>query len=176
MAGFDTSSLRVLGSVGEPIAPEVWKWYSDFMGNDKAYITDVSSGPLHLIVIYDCILTACYFQTYWQTETGSHIIAAMAGVTPMKPGSASLPCFGIDAAIIDPVSGKELEGCSVEGVLAIKQPWPSMARTIRGDHRRYTESYLDVYKGYYVREYSQISRTSRMLLMSFKVHRRRRVS
>ncbi|GFN15387.1 acetate--CoA ligase [Aspergillus tubingensis] len=127
VAGFDTSSLRVLGSVGEPIAPEVWKWYSDFMGNAKAYITD----------------------TYWQTETGSHIIAAMAGVTPMKPGCASLPCFGIDAAIIDPVSGKELEGYPVEGVLAIKQPWPSMARTIRGDHRRYMESYLDVYKGYY---------------------------
>ena len=70
----------------------------------------------------------------------------------MKPGSATLPCFGIDLAIIDPVSGEELTGNSVEGVLAIKQPWPSMARTIRANHDRYMDSYLNIYKGYYVCE------------------------
>ncbi|PYI16622.1 acetyl-coenzyme A synthetase [Aspergillus violaceofuscus CBS 115571] len=127
VAGFDTSHLRVLGSVGEPIAPEIWKWYYEVMGKGEACVTD----------------------TYWQTETGSHIIASLAGVTPMKPGSASLPMFGIDFAIIDPVSGEELTGNEVEGVLAIKQPWPSMARTIRNSHDRFTETYFNVYRGYY---------------------------
>jgi len=89
-------------------------------------------------------------ETYWQTETGSHIITPLAGVTPTKPGSASLPFFGIEAAIIDPVSGEELHGNDVEGVLAIKQPWPSMARTVWGAHKRYMDTYLNVYKGYYV--------------------------
>lgn len=68
----------------------------------------------------------------------------------MKPGSASLPCFRIELAIVDPVTGKELKGSSVEGVLAIKKPWPSMARTIRGNHDRYMDSYFNIYKGYYV--------------------------
>lgn len=75
----------------------------------------------------------------------------MAGVTPTKPGSASLPFFGIEPAIIDPVSGEEIKGNDVEGVLAIKQPWPSMARTVWGAHKRYMDTYLNVYKGYYVR-------------------------
>lgn len=97
------------------------------------------------------LLTLIYFQTYWQTETGSHIVAGLAGVTPMKPGSASLPCFGIEPVIIDPMSGVELKGNSVEGVLAIKQPWPSMARTIRENHDRYMDNYFNVYNGYYVR-------------------------
>ncbi|KAJ5097071.1 acetyl-coenzyme A synthetase [Penicillium angulare] len=127
ISGANIMSLRVLGSVGEPISPEIWRWYHDFMGDEQAVITD----------------------TYWQTETGSHIIAACAGVTPMKPGSASLPCFGIDLAIIDPVKGEELRGNSVEGVLGIKHPWPSMARTIRGSHDRYMDTYFNVYKGYY---------------------------
>ena len=74
----------------------------------------------------------------------------MGGVTPTKPGSASLPFFGIEPAIIDPVSGEEIHGNDVEGVLAFKQPWPSMARTVWGAHRRYMETYLNVYKGYYV--------------------------
>src|SRR4051812_9000562 len=90
-------------------------------------------------------------QTYWQTETGSHVITPLAGVTPTKPGSASLPFFGIDPAIIDPVSGKEIEGNDVEGVLAFRKPWPSMARTVWGAHKRYMETYLTVYPGYYVR-------------------------
>ncbi|AOW06729.1 hypothetical protein B0I72DRAFT_82454 [Yarrowia lipolytica] len=123
----DLSSLRTLGSVGEPIAPDVWQWYNDNIGRGKAHICD----------------------TYWQTETGSHIIAPMAGVTPTKPGSASLPVFGIDPVIIDPVSGEELKGNNVEGVLALRSPWPSMARTVWNTHERYMETYLRPYPGYY---------------------------
>lgn len=77
----------------------------------------------------------------------------MGGVTPTKPGSASLPFFGIEPAIIDPVSGAEITGNDVEGVLAIKQPWPSMARTVWGAHKRYMDTYLNVYKGYYVSDF-----------------------
>ncbi|KAL1959300.1 hypothetical protein VTO42DRAFT_2487 [Malbranchea cinnamomea] len=119
--------LRVLGSVGEPIAAEVWKWYFEVVGKEQAQVID----------------------TYWQTETGSHVITPLAGVTPTKPGSASLPSFGIEPAIIDPVSGEEIQGNDVEGVLAIKKPWPSMARTVWGAHNRYMDTYLNVYKGYY---------------------------
>jgi acetyl-CoA synthetase len=119
--------LRVLGSVGEPIAAEVWKWYFEVVGREEAQIVD----------------------TYWQTETGSNIITPLAGVTPTKPGSASLPFFGIEPAIIDPVSGEEIHGNDVEGVLAIKQAWPSMTRTVWGAHKRYMDTYLNVYKGYY---------------------------
>ncbi|KAI2632078.1 acetate-CoA ligase [Hypoxylon sp. NC1633] len=119
--------LRVLGSVGEPIAAEVWKWYFEVVGKEEAQIVD----------------------TYWQTETGSNVITPLAGVTPTKPGSASLPFFGIEPAIIDPVSGEEIHGNDVEGVLAFKQPWPSMARTVWGAHRRYMDTYLNVYPGYY---------------------------
>lgn len=121
------SSLRVLGSVGEPIAEEVWKWYHEVVGRQDCHVVD----------------------TYWQTETGSHVIAPIGGCTPTKPGSASLPFFGIEPVIVDPISGKELTGNDVEGVLAIKQPWPSMARTVWGSHQRYLDTYLNVYKGYY---------------------------
>ncbi|KAL2684512.1 hypothetical protein Neosp_005590 [[Neocosmospora] mangrovei] len=123
----DTSSLRVLGSVGEPIAPEIWKWYFDTIGKGECHVVD----------------------TYWQTETGSHAVTPLAGVTPTKPGSACLPFFGIDTVLIDPVSGEEIHGNGVEGVLAFKSSWPSMARTVYGDHQRFQETYLDVYKGYY---------------------------
>nr|BAJ83612.1 acetyl CoA synthetase [Neurospora crassa] len=119
--------LRVLGSVGEPIAAEVWKWYYDVVGKGRAQICD----------------------TYWQTETGSNVITPLAGVTPTKPGSASFPFFGIEPALVDPVTGEEIHGNDVEGVLAFKQPWPSMARTVWGAHKRYMETYLHVYKGYY---------------------------
>ena len=78
------------------------------------------------------------------------MITPLAGVTPTKPGSASLPFFGIEPAIIDPVSGEEIHGNDVEGVLAFKQAWPSMARTVWGAHKRYMDTYLNVYKGYYV--------------------------
>lgn len=123
----DLSTLRTLGSVGEPIAPDVWEWYNDNIGKGKAHICD----------------------TYWQTETGSHIISPMAGVTHTKPGSASFPVFGIDPVIIDPVSGEELKGNDVEGVLAIRSPWPSMARTVWNSHKRYMDTYLNPYPGYY---------------------------
>lgn len=123
----DTKSLRVLGSVGEPIAPEVWKWYYNTVGKGNCHIVD----------------------TYWQTETGSHAITPLAGVTPTKPGSASLPFFGIDTVLIDPVSGEEIHDNEVEGVLAFRRPWPSMARTVWGDHQRYEDTYFNVYKGYY---------------------------
>lgn len=123
----DLSSLRTLGSVGEPIAAEIWEWYNEHIGNNNCHISD----------------------TYWQTETGSHIIAPLAGVTAMKPGSATLPFFGIDLAIIDPVSGEEIKGNDVEGVLAIRKPWPSIARTVYNSHHRYLETYLKPYHGFY---------------------------
>ncbi|POS84896.1 acetyl-coenzyme A synthetase-like protein 1, partial [Erysiphe pulchra] len=119
--------LRVLGSVGEPIAAEVWKWYYEVVGNKEAQIVD----------------------TYWQTETGSHVIAPLAGVTPTKPGSATLPFFGIEPGIIDGVSGKEILDPDVEGNLVFKKPWPSMARTVWGAHNRYMNTYLRMFEGYY---------------------------
>jgi acetyl-CoA synthetase len=129
------SKLRVLGSVGEPIAAEVWKWYFETIGKEEAHIVD----------------------TYWQTETGSHVITPLAGITHTKPGSASFPFFGIDPVLIDPVSGEVIEGNDVEGVLAFRQPWPSMTRTVWGAHKRYMDTYLNVYKGYYVSRRSEIS-------------------
>ena len=124
---YNISSLRVLGSVGEPIAPDLWEWYNEKIGNENCVICD----------------------TMWQTESGSHLIAPLAGAFPTKPGSATLPFFGINAAIIDPVNGQELTGNDVEGVLAIKSPWPSMARSVWNDHQRYMETYLKPYPGFY---------------------------
>lgn len=124
---YDLSSLRTLGSVGEPIAAEVWHWYNDNIGRGKAHIVD----------------------TYWQTESGSHLLTPLAGVTPTKPGSASFPFFGIDAKILDPVSGEELSGNDVEGVLAIKSSWPSITRGIYNDYDRFIDTYLKPYKNYY---------------------------
>jgi len=123
----EMKDLRVLASVGEPIAGEVWKWYHKIPGKGDCHVID----------------------TYWQTETGSHVITPLAGVTSSKPGSASLPFFGIEPAIIHPVTGKELHDNNVEGVLAFKKAWPSMARTVWGDHKRYKQTYLKPYKGYY---------------------------
>ncbi len=123
----DLSSLRTLGSVGEPMSHEVWQWYFDKIGEKKCHICD----------------------TYWQTETGSHIIAPLAGVTPMKPSSATLPLFGIDLVIIDPVSGKEIKGNDVEGVLGIRSSWPSMARSVWNAHDRYMDTYFNPYPGFY---------------------------
>ncbi|KAH3674832.1 hypothetical protein WICMUC_003035 [Wickerhamomyces mucosus] len=124
---YDLSSLRTLGSVGEPIAPDLWEWYNERIGKGKSVISD----------------------TFWQTESGSHLIAPLAGATPTKPGSATLPFFGIDAAIIDPVTGEELKGNDVAGVLAIKSSWPSIARSVWNNHSRYIETYLKPYPGYY---------------------------
>ncbi|EUC34583.1 hypothetical protein COCCADRAFT_4107 [Bipolaris zeicola 26-R-13] len=112
------SKVRVLGSIGEPIAPEVWLWY--------------------------------YESTYFQTETGCHALAPLAGVTPTKPGCASVPFFGIDPVLLDPFTGSEIVGCNKEGYLAFRQPWPSMARSVWGDHSRFIETYFSQYKGYYL--------------------------
>lgn len=124
---YKLDSLRVLGSVGEPIAAEVWQWYNDHIGRGNAHIVD----------------------TYWQTESGSHLLTPLSGVTPTKPGSASLPFFGIDARILDPVTGEELVEDGVEGVLAIKNAWPSIARGIFNDYNRFIDTYLGAYPGYY---------------------------
>lgn len=124
---YDLSSLRVLGSVGEPINPEAWKWYFENAGNGKCSIVD----------------------TYWQTETGGHIATNLPGAGPMKPSSCSGPFYGIQFSVLEAATGKELHGNNVEGVLAIKAPWPGMARTVFGDHERYLNTYLNPYKGYY---------------------------
>ncbi|KAK5988789.1 Acetyl-coenzyme A synthetase [Cladobotryum mycophilum] len=126
--------LRVVGSVGEPIAAEVWKWYYSVVGNEEAHVVDIINQTV---------------QTYFQTETGSHVLSPLGGITPTKPGSATLPFLGIEPAILDPISGEELQGNDVEGVLAFKHPWPSMARTVYGDHERFMDTYYNVYKGYY---------------------------
>ncbi|KAJ1728823.1 acetyl-coenzyme A synthetase 2 [Coemansia biformis] len=123
----DLSSLRVIGSVGEPINPDAWTWYNEIVGGSRCAVVD----------------------TYWQTETGSHVITPLPGATPAKPGSATFPFFGVELAILDPTTGAELEGNDVSGVLAIKRPWPSMARTIAGDHKRFLDTYLNPYPGYY---------------------------
>ncbi|CAI5759058.1 unnamed protein product [Candida verbasci] len=124
---YDLSSLRVLGSVGEPIAAEVWHWYNDNIGRGQAHIVD----------------------TYWQTESGSHLLTPLAGITPTKPGSASLPFFGIEPKILDPTTGEELTENNVEGVLAIKNAWPSITRGIYNDYNRFIDTYLAPYKNYY---------------------------
>ena len=123
---YDRSSLRVLGSVGEPINPESWNWYYSVVGNNHCNIVD----------------------TWWQTETGGIMITPLPGATPVKPGSATFPFFGVNPVVLDD-QGKELEGNDVSGLLAIKTPWPSMARTIYGDHERYMQTYLSPFKGYY---------------------------
>lgn len=124
---YDLSSLKVLGTVGEPINPEAWRWYYDVIGRKSCTIVD----------------------TYWQTETGGHLCTNIPGVTPMKPGSCAFPMYGIDAVVLDPVSGEVLTDNSVEGVLAVRKPWPGMARTCLGDHGRYLKTYLSAYPGYY---------------------------
>ncbi|KAI8985859.1 acetyl-coenzyme A synthetase [Pilobolus umbonatus] len=123
----DLSSLRVIGSVGEPINPEAWNWYNEKVGHSQCAVVD----------------------TYWQTETGSIIVAPLPGAIPTKAGSATLPFFGIKPVILDPTTGVELKGNDVTGVLAISQPWPSMARTVYNDHKRFCNTYLDPYKGFY---------------------------
>ena len=121
----DLSSLKVLGSVGEPINEEAWHWYDAHVGKHKCPIVD----------------------TWWQTETGGILITSLAGVTPQKPTYATLPMPGIQAVLLD-AEGNELEG-EAEGILAIKHPWPSIARTIWGDHERYKNVYFSAYPGYY---------------------------
>ena len=124
--GKDLSSLKVLGSVGEPINEEAWHWYHDHVGKGRCPIVD----------------------TWWQTETGGIMLSPIAGITPTKPSYATLPLPGIQPIIVDE-KGKELKGNSVEGNLCIKFPWPSMLRTTYGDHERCRQTYFSTYKGMY---------------------------
>ena len=119
------TSLRILGTVGEPINPEAWEWYYSVVGNSKCHIID----------------------TWWQTETGSVLISPIAGVTPVKPGSATFPFFGVKPELIDP-DGEMLKGES-SGNLVITQSWPSQIRSIYGDHQRMLDTYFSQYNGIY---------------------------
>jgi len=124
--GRDLSSLKVLGTVGEPINPQVWEWYYKVIGKEKCPIVD----------------------TYWQTETGGHIITGLPGAVSQKPGSASLPFFGVEPAIVDQ-EAKELPA-NEPGYLVIKKPWPGMMRTVFGDHERFRQTYFDMLPGLYL--------------------------
>jgi len=118
-------SLRVLGTAGEPINPEAWKWYHEVVGDSRCPVMD----------------------TWWQTETGAHMITPLPGAIELKPGSATLPSFGVEPAVLND-QGEELEGpCT--GLLVLKRAWPSMFRTLSGDHKRYEATYFGLYKGYY---------------------------
>jgi len=123
---YNLSSLKVLGSVGEPINEEAWHWYNDNIGKKNSPIVD----------------------TWWQTETGGIMITPIPYVTPTKPTYATLPFIGIQPALMD-ASGSELKGNQVEGRLCIKYPWPAMARTIWGNHERYKNTYFSAYKNMY---------------------------
>ena len=123
----DLSSIKVLGTVGEPINPEAWNWYNDVVGKGKAPIVD----------------------TWWQTETGGHLLTPLPGATPAKPGSATTPFFGVEPVILDPQTGEEITTTEAEGVLCIKQSWPAQMRTVWGDHERFVKTYFSDYKGYY---------------------------
>jgi acetyl-CoA synthetase len=120
------SSLRLLGTVGEPINPEAWEWYYHVVGDERCPIVD----------------------TWWQTETGSHLITPLPGATPLKPGSATRPFFGVQPVLLDD-QGKEIDGNPATGNLAIKFPWPSQMRSVYGDHQRFFETYFAMYPGYY---------------------------
>lgn len=124
--GYDLSSLKVLGSVGEPINEEAWHWYHTHIGKDKCPIVD----------------------TWWQTETGGIMVSPLAGITPTKPAYATLPLPGIQLCIVD-ADGNELTGNGVEGNLCIKFPWPSMIRTTYGDHDRCKQTYFSTYPNMY---------------------------
>lgn len=119
------SSLRILGTVGEPINPEAWEWYYHVVGDSRCPIVD----------------------TWWQTETGGHMITPLPGATDLKPGSATLPFFGVQPALVDP-DGNILEGAT-SGNLVITASWPSQIRTVYGDHQRCVDTYYSTYPGYY---------------------------
>ncbi|MES2914296.1 MAG: acetate--CoA ligase [Pseudomonadota bacterium] len=123
----DLSSLKLLGSVGEPINPEAWSWYNTHVGKGKCPIVD----------------------TFWQTETGGHIITPIPGAIPQKPGSATKPFFGVKPEVLDPATGKVQTEMATEGVLCITDSWPGQMRTLWGDHARFEEAYFSQYKGYY---------------------------
>ena len=125
-AQYDLSRLRLLGTVGEPINPEAWMWYYNVIGHQKCPVVD----------------------TWWQTETGAHMIAPVPGAIPLKPGSCTLPLPGIDADVVDE-QGNSIEQADQGGYLVIKKPWPSMLRTIWGDDERYVTTYWGKFNGKY---------------------------
>uniref|UniRef100_A0A8D0DG55 Propionate--CoA ligase n=1 Tax=Sander lucioperca TaxID=283035 RepID=A0A8D0DG55_SANLU len=123
---YKRDSLKVLGTVGEPINPEAWQWYYSVVGEKRCPIVD----------------------TFWQTETGGHVLTPLPAATPMKPGSATFPFFGVVPAVLNE-SGEELEGAS-EGYLVFKQPWPGVMRTVYGNQQRFETTYFKKFPGYYV--------------------------
>jgi acetyl-CoA synthetase len=123
----DLSSVRLLGTVGEPINPEAWVWYDKYVGRGKCPIVD----------------------TWWQTETGGHLITPLPGATETKPGSATLPFFGIKPVVLNAETAAVQEGNPADGVLCIADSWPGQMRTVWGDHQRFQETYFQQYKGYY---------------------------
>jgi acetyl-CoA synthetase len=122
----DLSSLRLLGTVGETIKEPEWNWYYNIVGKGKCPIAD----------------------TWWQTETGGILITPLPGITPLKPGSATIPFFGVQPVLLSE-DGKEIEGNNTSGLLAMKAAWPGMMRTLYGDHERFKQTYLSMYPGYY---------------------------
>jgi acetyl-CoA synthetase len=123
---YKLDSIKVLGSVGEPINEEAWLWYFNFIGKGKAPIVD----------------------TWWQTETGGILISPIAGITPLKPCFATLPLPGVQPCLVN-AEGVEIEGNDVEGLLCIKFPWPSILRTTYGDHERCRQTYFAPFKDKY---------------------------
>ena len=121
------SSLRILGTVGEPINPEAWNWYHKVVGKGRCPIVD----------------------TWWQTETGGHLLTPLPGAHALKPGSAMKPFFGVHPVVLDPQSGEEITGNGIEGVLCLKASWPGQMRTVWGDHKRFEKTYFSDYVGYY---------------------------
>ena len=124
---YDRSTLRLLGTVGEPIKEPEWLWYYNVVGEGRCPIID----------------------TWWQTETGGMLISPFPAATPLKPGSATFPLFGVEPVILDE-GGNEVEGNPASGYLCIKSPWPGIMRTVYGDHERFRETYFDRFPGYYM--------------------------
>jgi acetyl-CoA synthetase len=124
---YDRSTLRLLGTVGEPIKEPEWLWYYNVVGEGRCPIID----------------------TWWQTETGGMLISPLPAATPLKPGSATFPLFGVEPVILDE-SGVEVEGNPASGYLCIKSPWPGIMRTVYGDHERFRQTYFDRFPGYYM--------------------------
>jgi acetyl-CoA synthetase len=124
---YDLSSIKVLGTVGEPINPEAWNWYHNVVGGGNCPIVD----------------------TWWQTETGGHLMTPLPGATTTKPGSCTMPFFGVEPIILEPTTGAEIADTEAEGVLCMKASWPGQMRTVYGDHDRFMQTYFSDYKGYY---------------------------
>ena len=124
---FDLSSLKVLGSVGEPINPEAWNWYNEVVGKGNCPIVD----------------------TWWQTETGGHMLTTLPGAHAAKPGAACKPFFGVQPVVLDPATGKEITETEAEGVLCFKDAWPGVLRSVFRNHDRFVKTYFDDYKGYF---------------------------